>query len=149
MSAVAAATGRTAAELVELRDLWCRKCQEINRDNMKQMSTGCTHTNTSNECMRDRKRECERKREKGESVRESKSGKRWQKLTAKVSYLCVACATKGDYTKKPAAAKKLAAASGPAKIAQDVKVEADTPPIFAIFDAKIAQDVKAEADTPG
>ena len=43
----------------------------------------------------------------------------------KVSYLGVACATKGDYTKKPAAAKELAAMSSFPKIAQETDTLGD------------------------
>ena len=58
--AVADATGGTATEPVELRHLWSRTFQEIQRDNMKQMSTRWTHANTNNGrsvCEKEKKKE--------------------------------------------------------------------------------------------
>ena len=81
------------------------------------------------------------------NLRRIKSGKTWQKLTSKVSYLCIACATKGDYTKKSAAAKKLAAVSGPSNTAKDLISGVDTPAILANFDPKVG--LKSEADKAG
>ena len=101
--------------------------------NMKQMSNSCTHKNTSNECMRDGKekkyaRESERNfdtkfaktfsRSKTSPI---KSGKTWQQLTSKVSYLCLACAKDGKTNaEKTAAEQKMA---GVSDRSQDEKTE--------------------------
>ena len=101
--------------------------------NMKQMSNSCTHKNTSNECMRDGKekkyaRESERNfdtkfaktfsRSKTSPI---KSGKTWQQLTSKVSYLCLACAKDDETNAGEAAAEQKMA--GVSDRSQDEKTE--------------------------